>query len=105
VSCNKNDISVSSTLTIVFDGIKSDEISEMKISLFSTDYPEIALYEDLKPDNEGEVVIENLNSGTYFYTHPVFNCSGYCQEKVVFQINEGKDKTINIPRISFCLRC
>jgi hypothetical protein len=98
VSCNKDEISVSSTLTIVFDGIKSDEISEMKLSLFSTDYPETALYEDLKPDYKGRIVIENLNSGTYFYIHPVLNCSGYCWEKVVFQINEGKNKTINIPR-------
>ena len=97
VSCEKENLKTTSNLTIEFKGINNEEIADMRFSLYDVNYTSEPLYEDLKPNSDGIINIQDLNAGTYRYTHPIVTpCSGYCWRNLVFQLNEGKDKTITI---------
>jgi hypothetical protein len=101
IQCEDNEWPAPGELVIEFVDIKSHELTEISIDLYSTDYEELPLHEDLKLNSLRRVEVSDLNPGTYYFQFKKLSCSGYCLTKVVFQMNVGQDKHILVYRTDY----
>jgi len=94
-SCKEDEVITTSNLTVYFYGVNNVNPENLHIKLFSTEYPDVPLYENMHVPGDGKIVFKTLNAGTYLLKYNSLDCI-WCEYTALLQLNEGKNKTIYI---------